>query len=208
MMSASMASMGSEGSWLASSGKRQSTQSQLSRMGSLSKRKPEFTGSYEELGGVDKDAEYFQRMSDVHGTRRISSLAQGGADLDEESERGEAAYPAAQGDPLAVRESVRRQPTLVHRDPRVKSREGLLTEYQSADVEGSPNSKEDFDLPETPDPQVRDAQSVDYGRGHARQVSAGSAKLLHIPASKRQSVDAGLGSPTSPSAPASRMSQL
>lgn len=203
LMSASLASVDSEGSWLASgSTKRQSGQSVLSRgMGSLSRRKPEFTGSYEELGG-DKDAEYFRRLTPSPGLRnsRISSPARAGASPDEESEYGEVAQIAeSTSDPLTVHQSVRRKPTLVHRDPRVKSREGLLAEYAGAEGEEASPEKPEFDLDEEY-ARVHSATSVNY-KGHARQISAGSARILDIPAGKRASVDAGRPTSMSPQSP-------
>lgn len=197
LMSASMASVDSEGSWLAGSGKRQSVQSVLSRsIGSLSKRKPEFNASYEELGGDrDRDAEYVRRMapSPAVPSDRIESspTLPGALDLDDESDYGDEAPLEPPADPLTVHGSVRRKPTLVHGDERVKSREGLLAEYaaggETAELEDSPE-KDEFDE-EPPETQLRDARSVNYGKHHARQMSAGSAKLLDIP--KRQSTDAG-----------------
>ncbi|KAK5121531.1 hypothetical protein LTR85_005364 [Meristemomyces frigidus] len=194
LMSASLASVDSEGSWLASAGKRQSTQSVLSRsMGSLSKRKPEFNASYEELGG-DRDAEYVRRMtpSPAMQSHRAISPVMAGASLDDESDYGDEPPLDPPADPLTVHGSVRRKPTLVHRDPRVKSREGLLTEYaggETAELQDSPE-KDEFDE-ESADTHVQSARSVNYGKRHARHVSAGSAKLLDIPASKRPSTDAG-----------------
>jgi hypothetical protein len=88
--------------------------------------------------------------------------------------------------------SVRRKPTLVHRDPIARSREGLLAEYATGEVatiEGASND-DDFEMP-TParDSAVHRAKSVSIGgRGHARKVSAGSAKLLDLPPSRQQSV--------------------
>ncbi|KAK4540506.1 hypothetical protein LTR36_009144 [Oleoguttula mirabilis] len=214
LMSASLASVDSEGSWLASSGKRQSAQSVLSRgMGSLSKRKAEFNASYEELGG-DRDAEYVRRMTHspaVYGHRGISP-ALAGASLDDESDYGdEPPLEETPADPLTVHGSVRRKPTLVHRDPRVKSREGLLTEYaaggETAELQDSPE-KDGFEE-ESAETQVQSARSVNYGKSHARQMSAGSAKLLDIPALKRPSTDAGSrDSLTAMPRPASRMSQI
>ena len=214
LMSASLASIGSEASWLASGGsaKRRSTQSALSRdMGSLSRHK-EANASFEELG-VDKDAEYIRRnnpsQDDKHAQRghSFSGPAMAGASPDEESELDfDAERPETPGEPLTVHQSVRRKPTLVTRDPRVRSREGLLSEY-TAEIETvepiQPSSAQtdnaspvDFDL-DAAEPEVRDASSVDYGkkgRGHARQVSAGSARLLDV---KRQSTAASApGSPT------------
>ncbi|KAI6846501.1 hypothetical protein KC332_g1474 [Hortaea werneckii] len=189
LMSASLASVDSEGSWLASSGKRQSTQSALSRsIGSLRQRRPDFAASYEELG-EDRDAEHF--------TRKAPSPAHEGADIDSGSEYGDStAVTEAQADPLTVHGSVRRKPTLVHRDPRVKSREGLLAEYaggESAELAGASLEKDDFDS----ESELRSARSVNYGKGgkrHGRQMSAGSAKLLDI---KRPSMEASHENATS-----------
>lgn len=201
LVSASLASVDSEGSWLASSGNRHSVQSALSRsMGSLRQRRPDFNASYEELGG-DRDAEYFKR--------KTHSPTRAGADNESVSDYGDATPAAAAlqasqgGDPLTVHDSIRRKPTLVHRDNRVKSREGLLAEYagaegQSAEIVGSPEDEKDaVDLSGADDPQqeaseVYRARSVNYdkGKSHARQMSAGSAKLLDI---KRPSMEAGSG---------------
>lgn len=194
MMSASMASVDSEASWLASGSKRHSTQSGLrGSVGSLSRQRPEFSGSFEELGG-DKDAEYMQRMSPTPDARRAlkgrtSALA--GASPDEASEYDESPEPGTTTDPLTVHGSVRRQPTLVKGNPRMKSREGLLTGYSADPDSPEPlsattgRSSMDFDTDE-PESHMQRATSVDYGRGHARQVSSGSAKLLDLPP-KRQS---------------------
>lgn len=178
----SMASIDSEGSWLASgSGKRTSTQS------ALAQRRPEFTDSYEELGG-DKDAEYVNRPTSA--SHKISSSAIAGPDPEEESGEDDASPAAGEtSDPMTMHESVRRHPTLVHRDPRVKSREGLLTEYSTGGGDtpvptsaGTGRGSLDFDSDE-PEPELQRASSVGYGKGgkgHARQISAGSAKLREI----------------------------
>ena len=206
LMSASLASVDSEGSWLASgSAKRQSTQSALSRdFGSLSKRRPEFTASYEELGG-DKDAEYFSKGSPSPDVRRalhghkVSNSALAGASPDEETEYELGGRPVTSGgDPMTVHDSVRRKPTLVQNNPRMKSREGLLTEYRASGGSDTPppqsagtGKDSDFDFdPEAPEPQMQSARSVsvDFGKGHVRQVSAGSAKLLDM-AARRPSED-------------------
>jgi hypothetical protein len=202
LMSASLASVDSEGSWLASGGslKRGSRSSQLSRsIGSLSKRPHEFVGSYEDLGGHDKDAEYLARRSSrspdaqkqLQRPRRASTPTITGAD--EESVFGEES-PDVSGltVPMTMHGSVRRKPTLVHRDPIARSREGLLAEYATGEVatiEGASND-DDFEMA-TPgrDSHVHRAKSVSIGgRGHARKVSAGSAKLLDLPPSRQHSV--------------------
>ena len=197
LVSASMASVDSEGSWLASGSKRHSTQSGLrGSIGSLRQRRPDFSASYEELG-EDKDAEYFSRGSPSPDSKRalharkFSSSALTGASPDEESEDGEMGQVETPGDPLTVHESVRRQPTLVHRDPRLRSREALAGYAAEAEPTSAGTGKGSMDLdsdPDAPEPEMGRAKSVDYGRGHARQWSAGSAKLLDIPG-RRTSMD-------------------
>ncbi|KAF2162579.1 hypothetical protein M409DRAFT_27201 [Zasmidium cellare ATCC 36951] len=174
-IAASLASIDSEGEWLAGGPtKRQSQQSGLSR--SLSKRQQEFSASYEELGG-DKDAEYFSQ----NRSRKVGSPALMAASPDEESEEDMPIDAAAEGStaPLKVHESVRRRPTLVERNPRLKSREGLVGEYASAEVVDTPDGSTDEE-PDSPAPQLERATSVQYGSRHSRQFSAGSAKLLDV----------------------------
>lgn len=202
LMAASLASVDSEGSWLASGGslKRGSRSSQLSRsIGSLSKRPHEFVGSYEDLGGHDKDAEYLagrsSRSPDAQKQpqrpRRASTPTITGAD-EESVFEDESPDVSGLTAPMTMHGSVRRKPTLVHRDPIARSREGLLAEYATGEVatiEGA-NNDDDFEMA-TPgrDLQVHRAKSVSIGgRGHARRVSAGSAKLLDLPPSRQQSV--------------------
>ncbi|KAK4618260.1 hypothetical protein CLAFUW4_12051 [Fulvia fulva] len=184
-MSGSLASIDSEGSWLASrSLKRQSNQSMLSR--NISQRRAEFSASYEELGG-DKDAEYLSRNRATH---KASNPALMGASPDEESD--DDVPPEIADDPLTVHGSVRRKPTLVQRDPRLKSREGLVTEFASAEqveslaesLDATPDDDE-FE-PDSPGPQMERARSVNVGSRHSRQFSAGSAKLLDV---RRTSMD-------------------
>lgn len=203
-MSASLASIGSEGSWLAGGGsKRQSNQSALSR--SFSKRNAEFSASYEELGG-DKDAEYLNRSKSSRPASRSNLM---GASPDEESEEEVPLETTLGEQPLTVHGSVRRQPTLVIRDPRLVSREGLVQEYaaQGAAIEsvekppeGTPEDENVSGLhtPELSDDEYHDVESpevkraIELGRArsvdmkqharHSRQFSAGSARLLDMPA--------------------------
>ncbi|PPJ56665.1 hypothetical protein CBER1_01764 [Cercospora berteroae] len=205
-MSASLASIGSEGSWLASGGsKRQSNHSALSR--SLSKRNNEFSASFEDLGGGDKDAEYFNRNKASRPASRANLI---GASPDEESEEdGIAVEPTPKDPPLTVHGSLRRQPQLVEHDPRLVSREGLVQEFaaQEPTVEAIETPEqvtpEDEDVSQfhTPDhtddeeqehesPEVKRAvelgraRSVDmkhHSARHSRQFSAGSARLLDMP---------------------------
>ncbi|KAF2719110.1 hypothetical protein K431DRAFT_190178, partial [Polychaeton citri CBS 116435] len=211
LASASLASIDSEGSWLAGGpGKRASNNSGLSRgIGSLSKRRSEWNASYEELGG-DRDAEYVQQRgasARSSGMRRSSGFAVAGASLDDSD------VPAGNTvaedsltlntpgeQPLTVHESVRRRPTLVKRDTRLKSQEVLLGHAAAPDspstlgidtstLVDSPSkasalggAERDPATPESPTApaQLGKATSVNYGKGHARQMSAGSARLLDI----------------------------
>jgi hypothetical protein len=200
LMSASLASVDSEGSWLASGGslKRGSRSSQLSRsIGSLSKRPQEFVASYEDLGGQDKDAEYISRGDPTPDAQKRQSRRPAspstitGAEEESLYDETPAEIPEPSA-PFTMHGSVRRKPTLVHREPIARSREGLFAEYATGEVatiEGG--SKDDDFEPVTPgtEAQVHRATSVHFGgRGHARKVSAGSAKLLDLPPSRRQSM--------------------
>lgn len=189
--SASMASVGSEGSWLASgSFKRQSHQSNPARP--FSRRAADFSASYEDLGGGDKDAEYFTTNAGS-AVRPPSNPAIMSASPGDESGDEEDTTLTTPGEaPFAVHGSVRRQPTLVQRDSRLKSREGLVTEYASANietVETPPDDSLDRDSEASDDEPARleRARSVNTGNvRHSRQFSAGSARLLDV---QRSSID-------------------
>ncbi|KXT13853.1 hypothetical protein AC579_6894 [Pseudocercospora musae] len=175
-MSGSLASIDSEGSWLASGSlKRQSHHSALSK--SFAKKNAEFTASYEELG-VDKDAEYL--------SRNTSSRGRGLNSPEEESEEEVQPDPSP-GEPFTVHESMRRKPTLVERDPRLRSREGLVQDFSAQEAIVTPYERsehaDDSDEvePESPHPQIARATSVKTGGRHSRQFSSGSAKLLDVP---------------------------
>jgi len=80
---------------------------------------------------------------------------------------------------------VARQPTIVHRQQHMRSREGLLNDLQSEGesaeiVEESEDSPEEEESPER-ESDIQRATSVNL-KHHVRNVSAGSAKLLNIPA--------------------------
>ncbi|KAF2268769.1 hypothetical protein CC78DRAFT_613012 [Lojkania enalia] len=212
LMSQSLASVDSEGSWLSGKPmKRRSNKSHFrSSVGSstTARRQEEFNASYEELGIPDD--EYFKRLTpqpDEHRisiqsgemmVRKPSSTAM--AIIDAAAQSDDEARPAMERRPSdeenLVQSSVGRQPTIVHRQPRVKSTEGLLSYFQGdvpspeehphINAEG-PTEKESPDSDVGP-VQVQRARSVDLGKHHGRHLSAGSAKLLEIPA-KRSSVD-------------------
>ncbi len=191
----SMASVDSEAAWL-SSGKRQSRQS------GLGSRRPEFSSSYEELGG-DTDAQHFSRASanaeSVDDATKNSTTVPRDSQTTAERDFYDAPerlydppedvlecpdkQPSADPSTPKVHQSVRRQPTLVHRDPRVRSREGLLTEF-GGDIPEPTSATTDrgsFEMDsdiEGPEPELARATSM---RVHARNISTGSAKLLDVP---------------------------
>lgn len=199
LMSASLGSVDSEGSWLASGGslKRGSRSSQLSRsIGSLNRRPQEFVASYEDLGGHDKDAEYLARRTpststDVQAQQQQRRPQRSGTPtITNAEDEDESFYPDSPADPSApmkMHGSVRRKPTLVHRDPIARSREGLLAEYATGEVATIEGGEAESPTSPVAESQVHRATSVTLGRGHARKVSAGSAKLLSLPPSRRQS---------------------
>ncbi|KAI9827187.1 MAG: hypothetical protein M1832_005324 [Thelocarpon impressellum] len=181
VVSQSMASIDSEGSWLSGGrGKRgsQGPQPVRNSAGSLQRRFHDYSDSGEELG-VAED-EYFSRLTpgpEVQGAghddgqgRRRSSVAIASTDGEDEADT-----PAAEREAMeekAHHGTVGRKPTVVHRQPHVRSREGLLNDFQAGDEPlAGEGSLED----------VNDENSkVQHGVAHARHMSAGSAKLLDI----------------------------
>lgn len=205
IMSQSLASVDSEASWLSGKPpKRASNRSQLrSSVASSAVQKNEaFNASYEELGMADD--EYFRRLtpqpddrlrsgqiSDLLGRKASSTLI--ALDAAAESEEEHETIPVQRQSSSEEEELVQtvpgRQPTIIHRQPRVKSTEGLLSFYtndKASSVEPS-STVNDAD-PHTPDSpssetepvMVQRAKSVDLGKHHVRHLSAGSAKLLDI----------------------------
>ena len=220
VLAQSLASMDSEGSWL--SGKpamRTSVQN-----GRPLQQSPEIVPADNgdeagETADVAED-EYFHRLTPAPAERRRSSSASVmrkassvAIDLNPES-------PESESDELRPQEradetwhaSVGRQPTLVRQTAVAKSREGLLRDFQSGEVGGSNSESEEEEeeqeqeLPDvdtaahevTTSPLFR-ARSVDYVKGHARHISAGSAKLLDIRRSSVHSDKSAPGDKTSTS---------
>jgi len=205
LMSQSLASVDSEGSWLSGKPlKRPSNQAHVrTSVGSAStpKQHEDFSASYEEL-----DDEHFCRLppqpdecrseqsGDVFAQKPSSTAIAATAESDTEDElQSSPVEPTFHEEENIIHTGVGRQPTVVHRQPRVKSAEGLLSYFQ-ADENSPGTSPSNIDeTPEKGSPTddtalVQRAKSVDLGKGHARHLSAGSAKLLDIPA-KRASVD-------------------
>lgn len=216
LMSRSMASVDSEGSWLSGKPmKRASQRDSHTResMGAIAKKpREDFNASYEELSVPDD--EYFRRLTPQPNEHRRSGLSgfaskpsssalAGAAETDDEEPRQSLVEPGAEqfGEPI-VHEELGRKPTVVHRQERTKSREGLLNEY--LEDEGSIGGSPDIDQGESPGDEMQieevtkvgRAQSVEY-KSHARQVSAGSARLLDITSSRHSRNVSGQSTPAS-----------
>ncbi|KAJ4410852.1 hypothetical protein N0V91_001781 [Didymella pomorum] len=201
-MSQSLASVDSEGSWLSGKPvKRISNKSMMrsSVASSAVQQNPDFNNSFEELGMADD--EYFKRLtpqpdelrrsnlsSELLG-RKASSTAMATLDAAAESDEDDEPTPSARRseDSEHVKAGVARQPTVIHRNIRVKSAEGLLTMFD-ADADSPEECRKTLDMePDSPQSDdsgeqatVQRAKSVDFGKHHVRHLSAGSAKLLDI----------------------------
>jgi hypothetical protein len=208
VLSTSLASVDSEASWLSGKpAKRSSIQRDHPLRQSQSSLQPQSLGSDVEEAADVADDPYFSRLSPdaverrrsspTSALRRASSTALNLAtDSESESERLPPPLPGNE----RWHSGLGRQPTLIRQAAQAKSKEGLLKEYQATKPEtgllgeetSDPDSPdvEDAELQASSSPILR-AQSVNYGSGHIRHISAGSAKLLDIrhssTESKRQS---------------------
>lgn len=226
LMSHSLASVDSEGSWLTGKPLKRGSKGMRSSYGS-SFRKPreEWNASYEELGIPDD--EYFRRLTPGHedpshtahheNERRASSVAlaanaDAGAEDDED-------YDDTTPEATVVHNSNVQKPTVVHRQSRAKSVEGILSFFpdEGADTSAGGEAMEgvipttpmedDSDSPaslentgDSPEVTVHRASSINLSKGHVRQFSGSSAKLLDI-RSSRSSIDAKRASATLQASP-------
>lgn len=187
----SLASVDSEASWLSGrvSGRRRSSAVKTQHPYRYSPPQPDASPTVDQASpGEDSvaDDEYLSRFTPSHEpsgwNRKSIGEARPSSDGEEEGPRWG-----------SVRGYV---PTVVqgHRVVTVKSREGLLNTFgEETDIKaGSDDDDGDFDeaspgVIETP-LEVQRAKSVNLGKGHVRNFSAGSAKLLDL--TPRTSVDA------------------
>ncbi|KAI1804171.1 hypothetical protein F4811DRAFT_301472 [Daldinia bambusicola] len=164
--SMSLASIDSEASWLsgrisrkrASSGMRSSLQQYA---------QPPFSAEYEERASDDENIVEDEYMNSVVPTQsHEKSTGEARPSSDEEDEDREAKWG-----------TVNQTPVVHHRDT-MRSREGFL---QSFDDDEKDLEKYSDDEEEGPSPgQPQRATSISLDKGHARNFSAGSAKLLEI----------------------------
>jgi hypothetical protein len=186
----SLASIDSEGSWFGGGlGRKRKSSGILEHASGLrfsrqppdgdSERRPENETTNDDMHIADDD--YLSRLAPPHGDRSAWNR----------KSTGEARPSSDWGDEEAHWGSVRgQQPTIVRSQVfgRMKSREGLLKSFgdegegtlELVDPEDNSDGSEVVGL--------QRATSVDYGKAHARRISAGSARLLSI--TPRSSVDA------------------
>ncbi|KIX08294.1 uncharacterized protein Z518_02950 [Rhinocladiella mackenziei CBS 650.93] len=212
-MSQSLASVDSEGSWLSGKPVKRLSggMSQPPRQSQSSPPPPSIPGAFEADENDLADDEYLNRLTPGPSGQR-DSITSGGRKasstvIDLERERQQSPLPevppvpSSQGGDETWHEGVGRQVTVVRQPNRAKSKEGLLKESGTETPGGSQRSSsveeddgaDDGDLPEgeTAGAELREtpllrARSVEY-KGHARHISAGSARLLDIRRSSTQS---------------------
>jgi len=213
VLSESLASVDSEGSWLTGRPVKRLSQPQINPTrdsgGSLQKH-------LETLRGVPDSTDLVSGQEPTPGpeatwdrertTPRRHIL---GAGRDDESDDEDVLDPQSTSLPREEgtwHSAVGRHPTIVRQGEWARSREGLLNDFQAAEesTETSPISPEEgspvdhtHELSvgrfgrsqplESGQPSGSDmtfihrATSVDVGKGHARHISAGSARLLNLP---------------------------
>jgi hypothetical protein len=195
-LSQSLASIDSEGSWLSGrkgGSKRGSAQAPVHPLrdsaSSLQKRYKDFSESAEELG-IAED-EYFSRLSpEPEEENRLRRASANPLPSSDEDDGGSIATSPVSTEPSQTKwGAVARHPTVVHREPRAKSREGLLNEFEydseSEQAASSPERRRksygfNKEVIDEAEPGIYRASSVDLGRGHVRHISAGSARLLDL----------------------------
>ena len=219
VLSQSLASVDSEGSWL--TGRPVKRSSQLNPFhesgSSLQKRLQELRGSEEELG-IEEDEEYMGPLTPssdgVLGGGRSGKPRKfandsgigGESDEDVELEPASSSQPQEEG---TWHSAVGRHPTIISQGARAKSREGILNDFQAGESAESSPTAGDSPMGQLPAPEILSIQratSVDFGKGHVRHISAGSARLLNLPArnsgeTKRMSSASGERSPLGPPSP-------
>ncbi|KIW00502.1 uncharacterized protein PV09_08022 [Verruconis gallopava] len=234
LLSQSLASVDSEGSWLSGKSPRSTSRAQkhTSYGGSSLGRREEYQGSFEELG-MPED-EYFRRLNApvrsseprtsnlsvaIANSQHASSAALRNPNVDTETNLSGSTAPLVEEGQIIPHAGASRQPVVVHGDARYKSSEGLLNDYLSSSPlqsreAGTEDNKNNNKMPdaEYPTPAetptegrssedtmpIQRATSVNLGKGHARNLSAGSAKLLEITRRGSASLSATPNPPATP----------
>lgn len=197
IMSQSMASVDSEGSWLSGRPPKRNSQ-QLNPLrnsgGSFAQNLPEGLPTSDDDSGAVEGASSLRGVPSSTGAYVpgffTSQINAGRAPVGEESDDEEETTSPEEAPKMNT--VVGRHPIIVSRSMRAKSREGLLDDFGIDDSPESPTSSPSIDSPNEHPARIRDIQregssihratSVDLGKaGHARHISAGSARLLDLP---------------------------
>jgi hypothetical protein len=197
VLSQSLASVDSEGSWLTGRPVKRTSQPQARESaGSLQQRLQELEQSDDEnVPGTPEAEKYMGSLTPareepprIPERKRpyMGAATDIGGDSDDEDSSFQPAPLASAQEEGKWHSALGKHPTIVRQGPgpRMKSREGLLNDFQTAEVE-SAESSPSGDSPVSPEnvsyPTIQRATSVDIGKGHARHISAGSARLLNLP---------------------------
>ncbi|KAL1954372.1 hypothetical protein VTO42DRAFT_1238 [Malbranchea cinnamomea] len=180
LLAHSLASIDSEGSWLSGKPSRRLSQAHHNSLRkSASSTKERLDGSAEP-GEYDDSAEdnnvfgKFSVLEEESGKENGPKLT----DLSRRITHPDAIGQTADNEQRTFHASVGKRPVLVSPPSRAKSTEGLFTIYRESAPEeapGTPGEEENYS-------EIQRATSIDLGRGHARHISAGSAKLLDLSA--------------------------
>lgn len=194
-LSHSLASIDSEGSWISGRPVHRRSTTRVQRESTpsvVSADRPnnDFTGSYERL--PIPEHEFFSALTSNAASQRTSSEVPGSIGLNSTSAATQIGAGGSNTDadtPLR-HGTAHRRPTVVHNEPRFKSREGLVGEFMagSAAVPSRASSVSELESPgNSPIEQaiLQKASSVNYG--HSKSLSAGSARLLNIRSSRHGS---------------------
>ncbi|KAK3687784.1 hypothetical protein B0T22DRAFT_378878 [Podospora appendiculata] len=189
----SLASIDSEASWLSGGLSRKRKSSGILQPTPRAQQ-PQSTPEYDNEHGLNHNSR--EEVSIITDDDYLSRFAPGHADrLGWNRKSTGEARPSSDGEEEAHWGSVVQHPLVVHNHTtsRMKSREGLLNAFgEQGEVdfieESSPTGYTDDGIEgQNEGPGVQRATSVNLGQGHARHISAGSARLLSI--SPRSSAD-------------------
>ncbi|KAI4272350.1 MAG: hypothetical protein LQ337_005350 [Flavoplaca oasis] len=226
VMSQSLASVDSEGSWLTGRPVKRSSQTPVNPLresaSSLQNRLRSLGASGEDMRSAEQELEHEQGIitsdpDDVftrqQSMRRMQPHEVSGVAGDSDDDVALQPAPAPMAEEVGTwHGAVGRQPTIIRQSARARSREGLLNEFnaEGESSETSPMGESPIGNTSSPDtPFIQRATSVDFGKAHARHISAGSARLLNLPARssgemKRMSTASGERSPLGPPSPLQR----
>lgn len=193
LLAQSLASIDSEASWISGKPSRRLSEARKNQLlktpCSASERLEESAAESGEGEDNTTGDEIFGRMSlaDEEGTQDDKPEESNMSSHTERHDGGTASEvtPRDQEEPGTLHASIGRRPRVISPAARQQSAEGLFTNYQ----ESAPESHSSAEVRESPaddDSEVHRATSIDFGRGHARQISAGSAKLLDLSSSSRR----------------------